>query len=347
MYQVRISTERLKNEKVINEKLPKLNPVFFFLLVNRARKKMRLEQLEANELKYFELQKRENLSNARRECVCNFLQLRSENLSRKKVAAPAPESTWQFSLGPLGNDSEVNDGEIPATHRQSNASELSSDIPSGNEKSLANSESIKNTFQGIVNDFSSFKFVFQHGNTYSSQGLENLLVHEEKILDYMKRSHGNSDVCSIEYHVVGGSREVSLGSNNNGFALIEIVLTVSREQKVTYSGFIEFQFVAGSHELIFFKHHEFLTKPCPDSESSTSSSLSQQVTFPSVVSLDVPSQGHVLSRLDINAYDSGTRSEKPPNMQDEVTHVRQENVHQMPGMSYQTEENQNPVGMDI
>ena len=310
---------------------------------------MRLEQLEANELKYFELQKRENLSNARRECVCNFLKLRSENLSRKKVASPAPESTWQFSLGPLGHDSEVNDGEISTTHKQSNASELSSDISSRNEKILANCESIKNTFQGIVKDFSSFKFVFQHGNTYSSQGLENLLVHEEKILDYMKKSHGNSDVCAISYHIAGGSNDVSLGSNNNGFALIEIVLTISREQKVTYSGFIEFQFVPGSHELLFFKHHEFLSKSCPDSESSTSSSLSQQVTFPSVVSLDVPSQGHVLSRLDINLYDSGTRPEKAPNMRDEVSHVQheQENVHQMPAMTYQPEESQNPVGMDI
>ena len=58
---------------------------------------MRLDELESNESKYFELKIKEDLAIARRECVQKFMTLRTEVLHKRQRNKGA-ESAWQFSV---------------------------------------------------------------------------------------------------------------------------------------------------------------------------------------------------------------------------------------------------------
>jgi len=312
----------------------------------RARKKMRMEELESNEQKCFKLTKLKDLASARRECVQKFMTLRNDKLSRKRTLSTNRESAWQFSLDPLANESGNISGQTSQKFRQGIA-ERKIQSPIMNYTNDVHSESGVEMFDGVVKHFDSFQFVFQHGNTFSAQGLHHFLSHEEKILGYMKRSHGNSETCSIMYKIVKGTEDIAFGANNSGFAFVDLVLTVSKEQKFVYNGFIEFRFVSDSHELVFFKHHEFLAKPLHESDSGTSSPLSQQVTFPSVVSLDMHTQGHALPRLEVHTHDTGARPGIPQDERGQPSQVGNAQGQALAQIEYQHVETSGNVGMDI
>lgn len=305
-----------------------------------------MEQLESNEKKCFELTRLQDLASARRGCVQKFMALRNDRLSHKIKVNTSPESAWQFSLDPVTNESETNTGQTSQRFQQG-IPDIKAQSPPLNDTNEATNEFANDLFDGVVKHFDSFQFVFQHGNTFSSQGLRHFLFHEKKILDYMKRSHGNSENCSIVFEIVGGADDISLSANNSGFALVDLVLSVSDQQKYVYNGFIEFRFESDSHELLYFKHHEFLAKPLHESDSASSSPLSQQVTFPSVVSLDMHSQGHVLPRLDINPHDTGARPQILQDNRVQPSNGGSAQAGSLGRIEYQHVDTPGSVGMDI